>query len=770
VKKFISFVPLNLFCLLLLSGLGQAQTQTITGSSTTKVSLTAAGTLTLTSTTTLNVKGSGSGNVAVNVNDSTANDVITINNSGTLEQSGTVASGNGQEAISDGHGGVNIFINNFTGGLIQTTANSTILFSKSSNNITINNSGTINSLSSGSTSSSSSNQAIDLSGINTTGNTTINNNVGGLIEAVDGDAIRPGLNGVINNSGTIMSTNVALTKSDGIEATAQNGNTGNSGVVITNFGTGLISGARHGITGGNTDTTTSGDFTMSIVNQAGGIIKGNNGSGVNIDGFNANEVVTINNAGLISGSGTTLTGTSTSQDGDGVDVDGIVVLTNSGTIVSLNAINDTSEGVTVGGGTITNSGTIEGSVASPGGGNTAVGRGITLAGLDKNVSGTTIPIQGIYANTTVFNSGLIKGDTDSGIAILNVTGTTNNFSVTITNTAGGIITGSGTVAVIDGSGEGIASANNETVINWGTIQASGSGKAISLGSGNNMVEIMGGSASVMGDISGGTPSGTNTASLVIDPSAGQSFSYAGALSNFTSVQVASGTVTLSGTSTYTGSTTVTGGKLAVNGSITSNVAIFAGAELGGHGTISGTLSGAGSVGPGNSPGILTTTSVNPGSLTFNFEMTQTGTATWNNPSASGNDVLHLTAALPFTANLTSSNKIDVYFSGLNLTYEGGFFVEGSTDTLTSAIAGATFQYFLLDNTSGTVLYNGNKYDVINGTESTVQITAAPFLSGTVNGFTEQFTAQAAPEPSTYVLLGIGALGLLVLGRRRNRVG
>ena len=111
--------------------------------------------------------------------------------------------------------------------------------------------------------------------------------------------------------------------------------------------------------------------------------------------FNGNELVTVNNSGTIIGNGVTRT-----RDGDGVDVDGLVDLTNTGTITSVHAFDDTSEGVTVGGGTIVNAGTISGfnsATNADGGANTGLGRGITLAGLDKDpTTDAPIPTEGIY--------------------------------------------------------------------------------------------------------------------------------------------------------------------------------------------------------------------------------------------------------------------------------------------------------------------------------------------------------------------------------------
>ena len=109
--------------------------------------------------------------------------------------------------------------------------------------------------------------------------------------------MRPGVNGVVFNAGTIKSTTTTGSSSDGVDA--QN----NSGVQITNDTGGLIEGGRHGITGGAVDATVS--FTMSVTNNAGATIQGDNGSGINIDGFNANEVLTVVNHGTITGNGTT---------------------------------------------------------------------------------------------------------------------------------------------------------------------------------------------------------------------------------------------------------------------------------------------------------------------------------------------------------------------------------------------------------------------------------------------------------------------------------
>ncbi len=155
-------------------------------------------------------------------------------------------------------------------------------------------------------------------------------------------------------------------------------------------------------------------------------------------------------------------------------------------------------------------------------------------------------------------------------------------------------------------------------------------------------------------------------------------------------------------------------------------------------------------------------------MTFNFQFTQAGAATWSDAAASGSDVLHLNLPTAFTGGLTVDNTINLYFAETGVTYEGGFFINGTADLHTANIADATLNYYLLDNanTDGT-FYDGNYYDLYTGpvTAGTVQISNANFADGTVSGYTEQFNFQAAPEPSTFALSGIALLMLLILSRR-----
>ena len=492
---------------------------------------TAAQTLGPTSGQTGTVEGTGSltvtgGTVAVTITGANA----TLTNLGTINQTGT------GRVVRDNTGVAGLTITNGSAtnstALMQAADADVVQMAKPAS-VTLNNYGTMTSLNA----SKGGAQAVDFAGI-TSGGNVLNNYATGVIQARDADSVRPGTNGIVNNYGKIIATNTTDLSDDGVDV--QN----NTGVTVNNFAGGSISAARHGITGGPDSDTV---FTTLINNSLGANITGNNGAGVNLDGFSAKQTATIVNNGTITGNG--LTG-----DGDGIDVDGVINLTNTGTIRSLNSFSSgavaQSEGVTIGGGSITNSGIIEGDVSA---GNTnAVGRGITIAGVDT--SGTAQPI---YANTTITNQsgGLIKGKTDSAIA---VGGTASGFTVNIINASGGTIVGGGTTAAAIKTG-----ADADVITNSGTINGASSGKAIDMGAGNNSLTITGGTASLIGDVNGGV-GGTNQMS--INPGSGNSFAYAGSLANFASVTVGTGTTTLSGSSTYTGTTTVTGGgKLVLDG-------------------------------------------------------------------------------------------------------------------------------------------------------------------------------------------------------------
>jgi len=498
--------------------------------------------------TTAQTLGSGSGQTGtvnagktLTVSGSTVAVTISGNNA-TLSNLGTINQTGSGRVIRDNTGVTGLVINNGSStnsaALMQAADADVIQMNKSPASVTLNNYGAMISLNA----SAGGSQAVDFNAI-LSGANTVNNYAGGLLKATEADAVRTGVNGVVNNAGTILSVTTTGSSSDGVDV--QN----NSGAQITNSGT--IEGGRHGITGGAIDNTVN--FTTSITNNLGGVIRGDNGSGINLDGFNAKQTVTVVNNGSIIGNGVT-------GDGDGVDVDGVANITNTGLIRSINAYNAPasgvaySEGITVGGGTITNSGTIEGLVA-PGNTN-AVGRGISLAGVDITSGALAGTREGIYANTTVTNQsgGTIRGGSDSAIA---VDGARSGFTVTINNNAGATVQGGGTANAAIRTG-----LDDDTINNAGAIDGSSSGKAIDMGAGNNTLNISGGAASVNGGINGGV-GGHNK--MTMDLGVGNNFAYAGSIANFDSVELKSGNATLSGTSVYSGSTIISGGILMLDG-------------------------------------------------------------------------------------------------------------------------------------------------------------------------------------------------------------
>ena len=262
--------------------------------------------------------------------------------------------------------------------------------------------------------------------------------------------------------------------------------------------------------------------------------------------------------------------------------------------------------------------------------------------------------------------------------------------------------------------------------------------------------------------------------LTLNTRAAALHSYSGIIAEgatgMTLTKTGAGTQILGGNNSYTGQTLVSQGKLIINGAVAST-SVVVDASLGGSGVMANaTLSGSGSINPGNSPGIMTASATNPsGGLDYNFEFTAANTApTYGNAAASTNDVLRLTNATPFTANLDSANIITLYLNVGSLTqgdvFTGGFYTDNNASFLT-AIGSATFQYFLAD-AGGATTYEGDTYTAYAGPlafdVSTVAQTA-DFGAGDVNGYVTQFTV--VPEPRAALLGGLGLLALL--RRRRN---
>lgn len=362
-----------------------------------------------------------SGKNAISINGTN----VVITNAGTIEDTKA-----GDRAIDTGFsdGDFNITLDN--SGLITSSGDAFRINADTGNgNIVVMNSGTISSTGTG----SNNGQALDFNNVvSGTGSINITNTSTGVIEAADADAIRPGANTTINNYGLIESFNGTSTSSgnDGIDfqSTAY-------GTVNNNQG-GQIIGARHGITG---------DLNQTINNS--GIITGQAGSGINLDTTSGVSTVVNTSTGVITGtipSGAT-------NDGDGIDIDYLVNITNAGKILAVGTGigGELNEALAIGGGTVDNSGLIQSDQ-----------RAITVD--DSNLG--------------------------------------NAFGVfNLTNEASGVITGK------DGEAISITSAFDNTITNKGVINGS-----IVMGSGNDTLNLYTGSA-INGAVDGGA--GTNTVNL-----------------------------------------------------------------------------------------------------------------------------------------------------------------------------------------------------------------------------------------------------------------
>lgn len=323
------------------------------------------------------------------------------------------------------------------------------------------------------------NQAIDLRFMLTSSATITNT---GTIFASKKGAIKLGNNATVINSGTIETT---AFDENGISAKHYDP----SDDKITNFARGLhlensgpngkIIGMKHGVTG---------EGSAYIYNSA--FIEGKGGSGVNWDWdpvLQKNDqytVTLINEAdGIITG-----TGNSTTLDGDGVDVDYIVDLTNHGQIIAKDSFGS-ADGLAIGGGRVNNTGSITASNSNRSG----QAYGILV---DNSDNGNA------FESVTITNSGTIAGTGSNGVGIKIVSDKSNLITMN-----GGLITG-------------------------------GSGKAVIMGSGDDTFAYT--SGVISGSIDGGA--GRNT--MIFNADTAAEINFSSDLYNFSSIHIQSGAVTL----------------------------------------------------------------------------------------------------------------------------------------------------------------------------------------------------------------------------------
>jgi autotransporter-associated beta strand protein len=552
--------------------------------------------------------------------------------------------------------------------------------------------------------------------------------------SASGKAVYIGQNAGSNNNTLVVAGNLTANQinvgtSGNTGNVLQIGNGGTTGTlstssVITNNGTVVFN---------RSDTITQGtEFGSGAITGNGSLTQAGSGSTILTASNTYTGGTTISGGTLQLGNGST-TGSLSST--------GAIV--NNGNL-AINRSNAVTQGTDFSATAITGNGSL-----------TQAGSGTTLLTASNTYTGGTT----ISGGTLQLGNGSTTGSLSSTGAIVNNGNFTINRSNTVTqgtDFSGTAITGTGSFTQA-GSGTTILNAANSysggTFVQAGTLRA---GNTSAFGSG--AISVSGGFLDFNGftigntlNVSGGSLTG---------------------LQNYTGTQAVSGTAAYSGTVASNLNVT-SGGKINTTGAtFTGAINVGSGGTLAGSGTVN-SIAGAGTVGPGNSPGILTAQTLDlSGGADFKFELT-TATPTYSNASASGNDVLHLTdGTAPITGTATDANVFDIYLNVTTLTsgdFLGGIFTDKSSD-FSALVLGGTYNYYVKGDGLGTNVYNSLNYYTLGeyniSTSSTWTITAsvapvpsADFAGGTVSGGFEQKFTTAVPEPSTYamLLLGMGAV-------------
>jgi autotransporter-associated beta strand protein/T5SS/PEP-CTERM-associated repeat protein len=332
----------------------------------------------------------------------------------------------------------------------------------------------------------------------------------------------------------------------------------------------------------------------------------------------------------------------------------------------------------------------------------------------------------------------------SSNSFISYTATSSNNSILVTGSGGN----SSTLSNIGTLSIGYAGSGSLTVAEGALVAASG-GITIAAQAGSTGTLNIGslGTNDTAGTIQTptiafGTGSGTINFNQTDKATATSTISGAGTVR-----QLGNGTTSLAGSNTYSGTTTVNSGTLLANNTAgsavgTSVVTVSGNGTLGGNGSIGGATTIA-------TGGTLTPGSGGVGSLTFTNGLTlQTGATT--------------SFLVNATNNFTSINLI-----GSTLSYGGDLVFNITSYT---PAAGDAFTLF---NMTGGAVQSGDFTSVTAGAlifsdASGIWSATDGFLNYQFSDATGQLTvANAVPEPSTYALFGLGAIGLLMVLHRKK---
>jgi len=250
----------------------------------------------------------------------------------------------------------------------------------------------------------------------------------------------------------------------------------------------------------------------------------------------------------------------------------------------------------------------------------------------------------------------------------------------------------------------------------------------------------------------------------------------GVVSNGSINKAGAGTLTLGGNSTYTGGTTVEGGTLLVStgGSIaqSSLTTVTTGTTLTANGTVGavvvntgGTLNGAGTIGtatvagtlnPGNSPGVL--------NVNGNLTMASGGNMIWE---LFANTATQISPAV-FDQVVVSG---DLDFAGTNgITLNFGTTVDGSTVSWSDSFWNSNQSFLIYDVAGSTTGLSNLSLLNTSFNDATGAALAASQGSFSVSqlGSDVFLSYNAIPEPSTGTLLAFGTGGLLLTRLLRRK--